>query len=86
MIFSDLASPAEAGFAKAENRCPLFGIMLYPLEHDLFRKPVPTFRDHALIVMRALYLAAALDSATFATAICLLNNTHLLKFGRDNLA
>jgi len=37
MIFSDLASPAEAnppkpsaraGFAKAENRFPLFGIML----------------------------------------------------------
>jgi 5-(carboxyamino)imidazole ribonucleotide mutase len=38
MIFSDLASPAEAscqttnramGFAQAGNRCPLFGIMLY---------------------------------------------------------
>jgi hypothetical protein len=29
MIFSDLASPAEAGFAKAGNRCPLFGIMLW---------------------------------------------------------
>jgi hypothetical protein len=27
MIFSDLASPAEAGFAKAGNRSPLFGIM-----------------------------------------------------------
>jgi hypothetical protein len=27
MIFSDLASPAEAGFAKAENRFQLFGIM-----------------------------------------------------------
>jgi len=27
MILSDLASPAEAGFAKAENRFPLFGIM-----------------------------------------------------------
>jgi hypothetical protein len=36
MIFSDLASPAEAsnelravnnGFAQAGNRCPLFGIM-----------------------------------------------------------
>src|SRR5712691_11028128 len=23
------------------------------LEHDLFRKPVPTFRDHALVVMAA---------------------------------
>jgi hypothetical protein len=38
MIFSDLPSPAEAanettghcvGFAQAENRYPLFGIMLY---------------------------------------------------------
>jgi len=28
MIFSDLASPAEAGFAKAGNRFSLFGIML----------------------------------------------------------
>jgi hypothetical protein len=28
MILSDLASPAEAGFAKAGNRFPLFGIML----------------------------------------------------------
>jgi len=28
MIFSDLASPAEAGFAKAGSRFPLFGIML----------------------------------------------------------
>jgi hypothetical protein len=27
MILSDLASPAAAGFAKAGNRCPLFGIM-----------------------------------------------------------
>jgi hypothetical protein len=31
MIFSNLPSPAEAGFAKAGNRCPLFGIMLYPI-------------------------------------------------------
>jgi putative (di)nucleoside polyphosphate hydrolase len=29
MIFPDLPSPAEAGFAKAGNRFPLFGIMLY---------------------------------------------------------
>jgi hypothetical protein len=28
MILSDLPSPAEAGFAKAGNRFPLFGIML----------------------------------------------------------
>jgi len=28
MIFSDLPSLAEAGFAKAGNRCLLFGIML----------------------------------------------------------
>jgi hypothetical protein len=31
----------------SENRRPLFGIMLVSLEHDLVRKPVPTFRDHA---------------------------------------
>jgi len=28
MIFSDLTSPAEAGFAKAGNRYPLFETML----------------------------------------------------------
>jgi len=28
MILSDLPSPAEAGFAKAENLFPLSGIML----------------------------------------------------------
>jgi hypothetical protein len=28
MIFPDLPSLAEAGFAKVENRFPLFGIML----------------------------------------------------------
>jgi hypothetical protein len=28
MIFSDLPSPAEAGFAQAGNRYPLFGITL----------------------------------------------------------
>jgi hypothetical protein len=28
VIFSDLPSPAEAGFAKAGNRCPLFRITL----------------------------------------------------------
>jgi hypothetical protein len=27
MIWSGLASPAEAGFAQAGNRCPFFGIM-----------------------------------------------------------
>jgi hypothetical protein len=30
MTFSDLPSPAEAGFAKAGNRFTLFGIMLWP--------------------------------------------------------
>jgi len=30
----------------SENRCTLFGIMLF-LEHDLVRKPLHTFRDHA---------------------------------------
>src|SRR5262245_41913563 len=33
----------------SENRYPLFGIMLLLVEHDLVRKPVSTFRDHALI-------------------------------------
>jgi hypothetical protein len=32
MIFADLPSPAKAGFAKAENRFPLFGIMRQWLE------------------------------------------------------
>ncbi len=30
----------------SENRFPLFGIM-GSFAHDLVRKPVPTFRDHA---------------------------------------
>jgi hypothetical protein len=30
----------------SEDRYPLFGIMRI-FAHDLFRKPVPTFRDHA---------------------------------------
>jgi hypothetical protein len=30
MILSDLTSPAEAGFAKAGNRFPLFGITRGP--------------------------------------------------------
>jgi hypothetical protein len=29
MMFSDLPSPAEAGFAKVGNRSPFFGIMLH---------------------------------------------------------
>jgi hypothetical protein len=29
MIFSDLPSPAEAGFAKPGNRFPLFRIMVW---------------------------------------------------------
>jgi hypothetical protein len=33
----------------SQNRFPLFRIMVELfVEHDLFRKPVPTFRDHAL--------------------------------------
>jgi hypothetical protein len=35
MIFSDLSSPAEAGFAKAENWIPFFGIMRLRLWHQL---------------------------------------------------
>jgi hypothetical protein len=33
VIFSDLPSPAEAGFAKAGNRFLLFGITRYPAKH-----------------------------------------------------
>jgi hypothetical protein len=33
MILSDLPSPAEAGFAKAGNRSPLFGIMRSQKRH-----------------------------------------------------
>jgi hypothetical protein len=40
-----LAPPLSMIFS--ENRCTLFGIMLL-FEHDLFRKPLHTFRDHAL--------------------------------------
>jgi hypothetical protein len=55
MIFSDLPSPAEAGYAKAGNRQPpriksgqaFSGSCAELSEHDLFRKPVTTFRDHA---------------------------------------
>jgi hypothetical protein len=32
----------------SENRCPLFGITHSLFVRDLFRKPVSTFRDHAL--------------------------------------
>src|SRR6185437_2986254 len=32
----------------SENRFPLFGIMRYLPAHDFLRKPVPTFRNHAL--------------------------------------
>src|SRR5215831_4407037 len=36
------------------------------VEHDLFRKPVPTFRDHALRVLR---LAPVAASARYAPAL-----------------
>jgi hypothetical protein len=31
----------------SENRCTFFGIMLLLVEHDLVRKPLHSFRDHA---------------------------------------
>src|SRR5262249_45335531 len=34
--------------------CNRHGEPLFLLEHDLFRKPVPTFRDHALARTRAI--------------------------------
>src|SRR5215510_4214900 len=51
MTFSSNRHPALAycwSMIFSENRYPLFGIMLWLLEHDLFRKLVSTFRDHAL--------------------------------------
>src|SRR4029450_8979380 len=36
----------------SKTRYPLFGVMLLLLEHDLVRKPVSTFRDHALWLER----------------------------------
>jgi hypothetical protein len=46
MTFSDLPSPAEAGFAKAGNRFPLFGVMLYPLKRRIRRLDwAATFSD-----------------------------------------
>src|ERR1051326_8886073 len=42
----------------SENRFPIFGIMLFA-KHDLFRKPVPTFRGHALLHSVALKILDA---------------------------
>src|SRR6185312_15060391 len=44
----------------SENRVPLFGIMLL-FAHDLFRKPRPTFRDHAFV--RACRISAIVPAA-----------------------
>src|ERR1044072_4890814 len=41
--------PTRAGMIWSEKPYPLSAVMLWLLaEHDLFRKPVSTFRDHAL--------------------------------------
>src|SRR4029079_1572642 len=42
-----MAIRPRAGFA-VEGRLTVTDAALYPLEHDLIRKQVPTFRDHAL--------------------------------------
>jgi len=34
----------------SENRLPLFRIMPFLFEHDLFGKPASTFPDHAVFV------------------------------------
>jgi hypothetical protein len=47
MIFSDLPSPAEAGFAKAGNRHPLFGIMLWQLDRRSGQRGAGTVIDPA---------------------------------------
>jgi hypothetical protein len=59
MIFSDLTSPAEAGFAKAGNQFPpriksgagFFGIMRYPASHCLMR-PFNSFVAPARVILR----------------------------------
>jgi hypothetical protein len=59
MILSDLASPNEAGFAKAGNRFPLFGIMLWV--HD------PFGLNHPLVIAGldlVSFVVAGLDPAT----------------------
>jgi hypothetical protein len=43
MIFSENRYPP-----RIKSGAGFFGIMLLSVEHDLFRKPVSTFRDHAL--------------------------------------
>jgi len=47
MIFSDLASPAEAGFAKAGNRFPTSP------DHALWRREFATWRKAAAIRLNA---------------------------------
>jgi hypothetical protein len=39
----------------SENRLPLFRIMLFLMEHDLFGKPVATFPDHAVLMEHDLF-------------------------------
>src|SRR5665213_655689 len=47
MTLSDLPSPAEAGFAKAGNRFPLFGIMRRSLRLRLARR-APALRRRVI--------------------------------------
>src|SRR5437868_12253004 len=44
-------SKARWRFSESSSR------FIFCFEHDLFRKPVPTFRDHALVAERAAILA-----------------------------
>jgi hypothetical protein len=48
--------PAIVSFARDRRRPMREGLLL---EHDLVRKPVPTFRDHALVSKAASLLAGA---------------------------
>src|SRR5450759_4568240 len=49
MILSDITSPAEAGFAKAGNRVPLFGIMRASGTADAIRRAAARKGEAALV-------------------------------------
>jgi hypothetical protein len=55
------ASRVAANLSGTAGRREVLRLSL--LEHDLFRKPVPTFRDHALDRQASIISGAALHSA-----------------------
>src|SRR6266478_2441658 len=64
----------------SENRFPLFRIMLYLFEHDLFGKPVPTFPDHALVVVHDLDFRRAFRRPDKAHAELVVDPDRVLPF------